>query len=66
MTQTVKDYIAIPRTTWMKIQWDIPKDKLLEKEKIELGFLSLNELSDSQKENYLDAKKLWDSDFVNL
>ncbi len=66
MVVATRDYVAIPKTTWLKIQHNINIEKLDEEEKIELWFISFDKLSQYQKDNYLEAKKINDCDFVNL
>jgi hypothetical protein len=36
MTVATKDYVAIPKTTWLKIQHNINTENLIDEEKIEL------------------------------
>jgi hypothetical protein len=50
----------------LKIQHNINTENLIDEEKIELWFISVNELSNLQKEKYNEAIKLEDWDFVNL
>ncbi len=66
MKTITRDYVAIPKVTWIKIQNKLKEEYLSEEEKVELWFVSLDDLSEVQKNNLSEAKKLKKLEFVNL
>jgi len=61
-----KEFVAIPKKRWLKIQKNINLSNLSEDEKIEFWTLDFDELTLEQKEYFFEAKKMDDSKFVNL
>ncbi len=65
MATISKDYVAIPKSTWVSILSRIDVSEL-ESEKVEFGVIELESLSQEQKERLNQAKQMKKNDFVNL
>lgn len=65
MATISKDYVAIPKATWVSILSRIDVNEI-ENEKVEFGVIELESLSQEQKERLKQAKQMKNSDFVNL
>ncbi len=57
---------VISKNWWFKNQNNIKNNNLIKDEKIEFWSISFEDLTEKQKNNFLEAKKMKDSEFVNL
>lgn len=66
MATITKDYVAIPKTTYIKFQREINSFNLSEDDKVEFWFISESDLSESQNKKLEEVKKMKDSEFINI